>query len=151
MIEGDALGASDRAFIGIVRPGREDEEATRSDGIEKEVGGFEVIAEAVVREVDDIAIVMNEGMEHFLLIARDERRNHDRAFGSGIEAGGFVVFEGLVVAMFGGILDPHATDVDGLAGLLHEDADIAYGIVGATIDLDVVLDTEEAGFEALGS
>ena len=53
--------------------------------------------------------------------------------------------------MFGGILDPHATDVDGLAGLLHEDADIAYGIVGATIDLDVVLDTEEAGFEALGS
>ena len=94
---------------------------------------------------------MNEGMEHFLLIARDERRNHDRAFGSGIEAGGFVVFEGLVVAMFSGIFDPHATDVDGLAGLLHEDADIAYGIVGATIDLDVVLDTEEAGFEALSS
>ena len=150
MIEGDALGASDRAFIRIVRPGREDEEATRSDGIEKEVGGLEVIAEAVVREVYDIAIVMNEGMEHFLFIARDERRNHDRAFGSGIEAGGFVVFEGLVVAMFGGILDPHATNVDGLAGLLHEEADIAYGIVGATIDLDVVLDTEEAGFEALG-
>ena len=150
MIEGDALGACNGTFVRIVRPGREDEEATRSDGIEKEVGGFEVTAEAVVREVDDIAIVMNEGIEHFLLIARDERRNHDRAFGSGIEAGGFVVFEGLVVAMFGGILDPHATDVDGLAGLLHEDADIAYGIVGATIDLDVVLDTEEAGFEALG-
>ena len=151
MIEGDALGASDRAFIGIVRPGREDEQTACGYGIEEEVGGLEVIAEAFVREVDDIAIVMNEGMEHFLLIARDERRNHDRAFGSGIEAGGFVVFEGLVVAMFGGILDPHATDVDGLAGLLHEDADIAYGIVGATIDLDVVLDTEEAGFEALGS
>ena len=149
MIEGDALGASDRAFIGIVRPGRENEQAACGNGIEEEVGGFEVIAETVVREVDDIAIVMNEGMEHFLLIARDERRNHDRAFGSGIEAGGFVVFEGLVVAMFGGILDPHATDVDGLAGLLHEDADIAYGIVGATVDLDVVLDAEEAGFEAL--
>ena len=151
MIEGDALGASDRAFIGIVRPGRENEQAACGNGIEEEVGGFEVIAEAVVGEVDDIAIVMEERMEHFLLIARDERRNHDRAFGSGIEAGGFVVFEGLVVAMFGGILDPHATDVDGLAGLLHEDADIAYGIVGATIDLDVVLDTEEAGFEALSS
>ena len=151
MIEGDALGASDRAFIGIVRPGRENEQAACGNGIEEKVGGFEIIAETVVREVDDIAIVMEERMEHFLLIARDERRNHDRAFGSGIEAGGFVVFEGLVVAMFGGILDPHATDVDGLAGLLHEDADIAYGIVGATIDLDVVLDTEEAGFEALGS
>ena len=151
MIEGDALGASDRAFIGIVRPGSEDEQTACGYGIEEEVGGFEVIAEAVVREVDDIAIVMNEGMEHFLLIARDERRNHDRAFGSGIEAGGFVVFEGLVVAMFGGILDPHATDVDGLAELLHEDTDITYGIVGATVDLDVVLDAEEAGFEALGS
>ena len=151
MIEGDALGASDRAFIGIVRPGRENEQAACGNGIEEEVGGFEVIAETVVGEVDDIAIVAKEGMEHFLFIARDERRDHDRAFGGGIETGGFVVFEGLVVAMFGGILDPHAAYVDGLAELLHEDADIAYGIVGATIDLDVVLDTEEAGFEALGS
>lgn len=151
MIEGDALGASDRAFIGIVRPGREDEQTACGYGIEEEVGGFEVIVEAVVGEVDDIAIVMNEGMEHFLLIARDERRDHDYAFGGGIETGGFVVFEGLVVAMFSGIFDPHAMDVDGLAGLLHEDADIAYGIVGATIDLNVVLDTEEAGFEALSS
>ena len=151
MIEGDALGASDRAFIGIVRPGREDEQTACGNGIEEEVGGFEVIAETVVREVDDIAIVMKEGMEHFLLIARDEGRYHDRAFGSGIEAGGFVVFEGLVVAMFGGILDPHAAYVDGLAELLHEDADITDGIVGATVNLDIVLDTEEAGFEALGS
>ena len=151
MIEGDALGACNGTFVRIVRPGREDEQTACGYGIEEEVGGFEVIAEAVVREVDDIAIVMNEGMEHFLLIARDERRDHDYAFGGGIETACFVVFEGLVVAMFGGILDPHATDVDGLAGLLHEDADIAYGIVGATIDLDVVLDTEEAGFEALGS
>ena len=150
MIEGDALGASDRAFIGIVRPGREDEQTACGYGIEEEVGGFEIIVEAVVGEVDDIAIVMKERMEHFLLIAGDKRRDHDRTFGGGIEAGGFVFFEGLVVAVFGGILDPHATDVDGLAGLLHEDADIAYGIVGATIDLDVVLDTEEAGFEALG-
>ena len=92
MIEGDALGASDRAFIGIVRPGREDEQTTCGYGIEEEVGGFEVIAEAVVREVDDIAIVMNEGMEHFLLIARDERRDHDYAFGGGIETACFVVF-----------------------------------------------------------
>ena len=151
LIKGDALGACNGTFVRIVRPGREDEEATRSDGIEKEVGGFEVIVEAVVGEIDDIAIVMKERVEHFLFIARDERRDHDYAFGGGIETGGFVVFEGLVVAMFSGIFDPHATDVDGLAGLLHEDADIAYGIVGATIDLDVVLDTEEAGFEALSS
>ena len=151
MIEGDALGASDRAFIGIVRPGREDEQTACGNGIEEEVGGFEVIAEAVVGEVDDIAIVMEERMEHFLFIARDEGRDHDRAFGGGIETGGFVVFEGLVVAMFGGILDPHAAYVDGLAELLHEDTDITDGIVGATVDLDVVLDTEEAGFEALGS
>ena len=151
MIEGDALGASDRAFIGIVRPGREDEQTACGNGIEEEVGGFEVIAEAVVGEVDDIAIVMEERMEHFLFIARDEGRDHDRAFGGGIETGGFVVFEGLVVAMFGGILDPHAAYVDGLAELLHEDTDITDGIVGATVDLDVVLDTEEAWFEALGS
>ena len=150
LIEGDALGACNGTFVRIVRPGREDEEATRSDGIEKEVGGFEVIAEAVVGEIDDIAIVMKEGMEHFLFIARDERRDHDRAFGGSIETGGFVVFEGLVVAMFSGIFDPHATDVDGLAELLHEDADIAYGIIGATVDLDVVLDAEEARLEALG-
>ena len=52
--------------------------------------------------------------------------------------------------MFGGIFDPHATDVDGLAELLHEDADIAYGIIGTTVDLDVVLDAEEARLEALG-
>ena len=151
MIEGDALGASDRAFIGIVRPGREDEQTACGNGIEEEVGGFEIIVEAVVGEVDDIAIVAKEGMEHFLFIARDEGRYHDRAFGGGIETGGFVVFEGLVVAMFGGILDPHAAYVEGLAELLHEDADITDGIVGATADLDVVLDTEEAGFEALGS
>ena len=151
MIEGDALGASDRAFIGIVRPGREDEQTACGYGIEEEVGGFEVIAEAVVGEVDDIAIVMEERMEHFLFIARDEGRDHDRAFGGGIETGGFVVFEGLVVAMFGGILDPHAAYVDGLAELLHEDTDITYGIVGATVDLNVVLDAEEAGFEALSS
>ena len=151
MIEGDALGASDGAFVGIVRPGREDEQTACGYGIEEKVGGFEVIAETVVGEVDDIAIVMKEGMEHFLFIARDERRDHDRAFGSGIETGGFVVFEGLVVAMFGGIFNPHTTHVDGLAELLHEDTDITDGIVGATVDLDVVLDTEEAGFEALGS
>ena len=151
MIEGDALGASDGAFVRIVRPGREDEQAACGNGIEEKVGGFEVIAETVVREVDDIAIVMKEGMEHFLFIARDERRDHDRAFGGGIETGGFVVFEGLVVAVFDGIFDPHTTHVDGLAELQHEDADIAYGIVGTTVDLDVVLDTEEAGFEALGS
>ena len=151
MIEGDALGAGDGAFVGIVRPGREDEQTACGNGIEEKVGGFEVIAEAIVGEVDNIAIVAKEGMEHFLFIARDERRDHDRAFGGGIETGGFVVFEGLVVAMFGGILDPHAAYVDGLAELLHEDTDITDGIVGATVDLDVVLDTEEAGFEALGS
>ena len=151
LIEGDALGACNGTFVRIVRPGREDEEATRSDGIEKEVGGFEIIAEAVVGEIDDIAIVAKEGMEHFLFIARDEGRYHDRAFGGGIETGGFIVFEGLVVAVFGSIFDPHATDVDGLAKLLHEDTDITYGIVGATVDLDVVLDAEEAGFEALSS
>ena len=151
LIKGDALGACNGTFVRIVRPGREDEEATRSDGIEKEVGGFEVIAEAVVGEIDDIAIVMKERVEHFLFIARDERRDHDCAFGGGIETACFVVFEGLVVAMFSGIFDPHATDVDGLAELLHEDTDITYGIVGATVDLDVVLDAEEAGFEALSS
>ena len=134
-----------------MRPGREDEQAACGNGIEENVGGFEVIAETVVGEVDDIAIVMEERMEHFLLIARDERRDHDRAFGSGIEADGFVVFEGLVVAVFGGILDPHAAYVDGLAELLHEDTDITDGIVDTAVDLDVVLDTEEAGFEALGS
>lgn len=150
LIKGDALGACNGTFVRIVRPGREDEEATRSDGIEKEIGGFEIIAETVVGEVDDIAIVMKERVEHFLFIARDEGRDHDRAFGSGFETSGFVVFEGLVVAMFGGILDPHATDVDGLAELLHEDADITYSIVGATVDLDVVLYAEEAEFKALG-
>ncbi len=151
LIEGDALGAGDGAFVGIVRPWREDEKAACGNGIEEEVGGFEIIAEAVVGEVDDIAIVAKEGMEHFLFIARDEGRYHDRAFGGGIETGGFVVFEGLVVAMFGGIFDPHATDVDGLAELLHEDTDITYGIVGAPVDLDVMLDAEEAGLEALSS
>jgi len=151
LIEGDALGAGDSAFVGIVRPGREDEQATCGNGIEEEVGGFEVIADAVVGEVDDIAIVMKEGMEHFLFIARDEGRDHDRAFGGGIKTGGFVVFEGLVIAMFGGIFDPHAADVDGFAELLHEDTDITDCIVGTTVDLDVVLYAEEARFEALGS
>ena len=151
LIKGDTFGAGDGAFVRIVRPGREDEQAACGNGIEEKVGGFEIIAEAIVGEVDNIAIVAKEGMEHFLFIARDERRDHDRAFGGGIETGGFVVFEGLVVTMFGGILDPHAAHVDGLAELLHEDADIADGIVGATVDLDVVLDAEEAGFEALGS
>ncbi len=150
LIEGDALGACNGTFVRFVRPWREDEEATRSDGIEKEVGGFEVITEAVVGEIDDIAIVMKESVEHFLFIARDERRDHDYAFGSGIETACFVVFEGLVVAMFSGIFDPHATDVDGLAELLHEDADIADGIVGSTVNLDVMLYAEEAGFETFG-
>ena len=151
LIEGDALGACNGTFVRIVRPRREDEEATRSDGIEKEVGGFEVIAEAVVGEIDDIAIVMKERVEHFLFIARDERRDHDCAFGGGIETACFVVFEGLVVAMFSGIFDPHATDVDGLAELFHENADITDGIVHPTVNLHVMLNAKEAGFEALGS
>ena len=56
-----------------MRPWREDKQTTGGNGIEEEVGGFEVIAEAVIGEVDNIAIVMEEGMEHFLFIARDER------------------------------------------------------------------------------
>ena len=33
LIEGDALGACNGTFVRFVRPWREDEEATRSDGI----------------------------------------------------------------------------------------------------------------------
>ena len=151
LIKGDALGACNGTFVRIVRPGREDEEATRSDGIEKEVGGFEVIAEAVIREVDDIAIVMKERVEHFLFIARDERRDHDRAFGGSFEAGGFVIFEGLVVAVLLSIFDPNAADMNGAVAVIMEKGDVTHGAVGAAGDVDVGLDAEEAGFEALGS
>ena len=72
LIEGDTFGAGDSAFVGIVHPRREDEQAACGNGIEENVGGFEVIAEAVIGEVDNIAIVMEEGMEHFLFITRDE-------------------------------------------------------------------------------
>ena len=90
-------------------------------------------------------------MEHFLFIARDEGRYHDRAFGGGIETGGFVVMKGLVIAVFYGIFDPNTAYMDRLAKLLHKNADIAHGIVDTSVDLDVMLHAEEAWLEALGS
>ena len=47
LIEGDAFGAGDSAFIGIVRPRRENEQVACGNSIKKEIGGFEIIADAV--------------------------------------------------------------------------------------------------------
>ena len=41
LIEGDALGACNGTFVRFVHPGREDEEATRSDGIDESLRAFE--------------------------------------------------------------------------------------------------------------
>lgn len=41
-------------------------------------------------------------------------------------------------------------DMDGLAVFFGEEEDVADGIVHATVDLDVMLDAEETGLEALG-
>jgi len=89
-------------------------------------------------------------MEDLLFVLRDERRDHDRALASGENTAVLVIAEGLVVAVFNGIFDPHTADVNGAVVVVLEKGDVAHGAVGAAGDVDVGLDAEEAGFEALG-
>lgn len=64
-------------FVRVVRPGREDEEATFGDGIKKKVGRFEIIAKTVIGDIDDGVFFLEENMEHLLFMLRDERRDHN--------------------------------------------------------------------------
>ena len=45
-------------FVGIVRPGREDEQTTCSNGIKEEIGGLEILTETVIGDVDDGAVLL---------------------------------------------------------------------------------------------
>lgn len=148
-VEGDAFGAGDAAFVGVVLPWREDEKAALSDGIKKGIGRLEKLTEAVIGEEDDEAVFLEEDREDVLLVGGDKRRDHDRAISGGFDAIVHIVAEGLVVAGFG-FINEVVTDMDGLAVFFREEEDIADGIVHAPVDLDIVLDAEETGFEALG-
>jgi hypothetical protein len=62
-----------------------------------------------------------------------------------------IVAERLVVTMFFGILDPHATYMHrGIAAILQE-VDIPHSAIRPTSYFDARLDTKETRLEALGS
>ena len=104
---------------------------------------------AVVGKEDDEAVFLEEDREDVFLVGGDIRRDHDRAISGGFDAIVHVIAEGLVIAGFG-FVDEVMADMDRLAVFFGEEEDISDGIVHATVDFDVVLDTEEARLEALG-
>ena len=89
-------------------------------------------------------------MEDVFLPRGDKRRDHDRALAGGIIAGGDVVVEGLWVAETGS-LGHGMADMDRCAEGLCEEFAVADRRIEMAIDLDIGLDAEELGLEALGS
>jgi len=139
------------AFVGIVRPRREDEQTAFGNGIKQKVGGLEILTETVIGDVDDGVFFLEENMEHLLFMLRDERRDHNCALTSGENTAVLVITKRLVVAVLFSILHPHTTDVDWAVVIVLEEGDIPHTSVGAVGDVDVGLYTEEAGLDALGS
>ena len=89
-------------------------------------------------------------MEDVFLPRGDKRRDHDRALAGGIIARGDVVVEGLGIAEAGS-LGHSMADMDRSAEGLGEEFAIADRRIEMAIDLDIGLDAEELGLEALGS
>ena len=131
-------------FVRVVRPGREDEEATFGDGIKKKVGRFVILAKTVIGDVDDGVFFLEENMEHLLFMLRDERRDHNCALTSGKNTAVLVITKRLIVAVLFGILHPHTADVDGAVTVILKESDIPYGVVVSIGNNDVGLYAEEA-------
>ena len=89
-------------------------------------------------------------MEDVFLPRGDKRRDHDRALAGGIIARGDVVVEGLGIAETGS-LGHGMADMDRCAEGLGEEFAVADRRIEMAIDLDIGLDAEELGLEALGS
>ena len=73
IVEGDAIGARDMFFGGVVLPRGEDEHVTGINGIEESCGGFVIIAKAVIGKVDDGMMLQDEEIENFSFFFMDKR------------------------------------------------------------------------------
>ena len=60
VVEGDAIGAGEGVFGGIVGERREDEDAASSNGIKESIRGFVIIAETVGGKVDDAVLLFEQ-------------------------------------------------------------------------------------------
>lgn len=130
--------------------GREDENITGIYGVEKGVCGLVIVAESIVDEKDKGKVLSEENSEDLFLMLGDERRDKDSALAGGGYATIHVLAEGLRVAGFGFVNEDMA-DVDLHKTGSHQKFGIPYSAVDTTGKVDVRLDTEEAGLEALGS
>ena len=151
LVQGDTIWTGNVMFVGIVQPGRKDEQTAFGNGIEKEVGGFEILTKTIIGNVYNGVFFLEEDMKHLLLMLGNKRRDHDRALASGENTAVLVITEWLVVAVLLSIFDPNAADMNGAVAVIMEKGDVTHGAVGTTGNENVGLDTEEAGFEALGS
>ena len=75
VVEGNAVGAGDMTFFGIVLPRGEDEDVSGSDRVKQAVGWFIIVAETVVGEEDDGMFFREENNHDFAFLRRDEWRD----------------------------------------------------------------------------
>ena len=130
--------------------GRKDEDITGIYGVEKGVCGFVIVAEAIVGKEDEGQMLCKENREDLLLVLGDERRDKDSALAGCGDTAIHVFAEGLRVAGVRFINEIMA-DMNLHKTGTHQQFGIPYSAVDTTGEVDVRLDAEEAGLEALGS
>ena len=81
----------------------------------------------------------------------NERRDHNSALASGKNTAIHIIAEGLVIAVFFYISDPHTTDMDRRIAAILQEVNIPYSAIRSTSYFDARLDAKETRFEALGS
>ena len=129
--------------------GREDKDITGIYGVEKGVGRLVIVAEAIVGKEDEGQMLSEENREDLLLVLGDERRDKDSALTGCSDTAIHVFAEGLRVAGISFVNEIMA-DMNLHKTSTHQEFGIPYSAVDTTGKVDVRLDAEEAGFEALG-
>ena len=130
--------------------GRKDEDIASIDRVEKGVGGLVIVTEAIVGKEDEGQMLSEENREDLFLVLGDERRDEDSALTGCGDAAIHVFAEGLRVA---GVRFVHEimADMNLHKTGIHQQLGIPNPAVDTTGEVDVRLDAEETGFEALGS
>ena len=130
--------------------GRKDEDIAGIYGVEKGVCGLVIVAEAIVGKEDEGQMLCEENREDLLLVLGDERRDKDSALAGCCDAVIHVFAERLRVAGVSFVNEIMANMNLHKTGT-HQEFGIPHPAVDTTGEVDVRLDTEETGFEALGS
>ena len=129
--------------------GREDEDIAGIYGVEKGVCGLVIVAEAIVGEEDEGQMFSDENKEDLFLVLGDERRDKDSALTGCGDTAIHVFAEGLRVAGVRFVREIMA-DMNLHKTGTHQQFGIPHPAVGTTGEVDVRLDAEETGLEALG-